>query len=237
MRSDRNLPPEFRDQKQWTIDPLTGTSRPDYERLDTYGPEFHRHSYSGNERNKLFLNQQGKRFIDVSDISGADDIADSRSWARWDFNRDGWQDIALVNANKPLLRLFQNQLNSERRAPNRFVAVRLNGANSTPTPSKTSSNRDGFGAVVNVRSGGLKIRREHRCGEGYAAQNSSTMLIGIGQETEAELSIAWPSGAQAGPFTVKAGQLIHCFEDTAVSPSATPTVVHDYVLNGASSDK
>ena len=56
MRSDESLPGEFRDAADWTADPETGASQPAIDRLTFYyGPEYHRHPYSGYERNKLFL--------------------------------------------------------------------------------------------------------------------------------------------------------------------------------------
>ncbi|MCA9215233.1 MAG: ASPIC/UnbV domain-containing protein [Planctomycetales bacterium] len=228
MRSDENLPSEFRDVRQWTLDPFTGQTKPEYERFNTYGTEFHRHSYSGKERNKLFLNREGKAFVDISNISGADEIADSRGWIKWDYDHDGWQDIALVNANRPLLSLFHNRLaTGQTGSTNRIIAVRLVGANNQSSPSNSVSNRDGYGAMVIAMTDDLKIRREHRCGEGYAVQNSSTMLIGIGSADSAELSVIWPSGATTGPITINAGQLAECFEDASQTPRGG-FVLRDY---------
>ena len=194
-----------------------------------YGTEFHRHSYSGRERNKLFLNQQGERFIDLSGVSGADEVADSRGWVKWDFDRDGWQDIALVNANKPLLGVYRNQLgNAKRDNTANFVAVRFIGANHQAAPSHQATNRDGFGASVLVETDSIKVKREHRCGEGYAVQNSSTMLVGIGKAATAKLSVTWPSGIMHGPIVVRAGQLVACFEDSSQSPNESHFKLQNY---------
>ena len=211
------------------FDPFTGDARPDYERLNLRGTEFHRHSYSGYEKNKLFLNQHGKRFVDISSISGADDVADSRSWVRWDFNRDGWCDIAFVNANQPLLRLYRNRIGAIPRADhNNAVSVRFVGGNQDSTASSLSSNRDGIGAIVEVATDELRLRREHRCGEGYAAQNSSTLLIGIGRASSARVTVTWPSGESHGPIVVAAGQLVECYEFRKQSPNKSAFVLYDY---------
>jgi len=66
-------------------------------------------SFSGHERNHLFLNR-GDRFVEASAISGLDDIADSRAFGILDFDRDGWSDFAVVNANSPLFELFRNEI-------------------------------------------------------------------------------------------------------------------------------
>ena len=69
------------------------------------------HSLSGHERNKLYLNAaSGSDFEDVSGVSGLDDEADGRAFAVLDYDRDGWNDIVLVNAMNPLTRLFRNEL-------------------------------------------------------------------------------------------------------------------------------
>ena len=56
------------------------------------------------------MNQAGKQFADVSLVSGLDNPADSRGFVLFDYDRDGQQDIALVNANDPLLNLYHNQI-------------------------------------------------------------------------------------------------------------------------------
>ena len=61
------------------------------------------HSQSGNERNHLFINDGNGQFVDQSIFSGADSICDGRTNVVWDFDGDGWQDIALVNSNYPHL--------------------------------------------------------------------------------------------------------------------------------------
>ena len=213
MRSDKNLPESFRDESKWMVDPATRERKPEFERFNLYGTEFHKHPYSGYERNKLFLNDGGSDFIDISGISGTDEIADSRSWVRWDFDRDGRIDIAVVNANQPLLSWFRNAtVSANHRSDNRFIALRFEGGNTTTKPSNSGSPRDGYGARVAVQAGELRIEREHTCGEGYAAQNSATMLVGIGGASDATVTVHWPSGTVTGPVTVSAGDLVICHE-------------------------
>lgn len=69
------------------------------------------HSLSGNGRNRLFLDENsGEHFRDHSALAGLDSDSDSRGFALLDYDRDGWQDIALVNAHNPLSQLFDNEL-------------------------------------------------------------------------------------------------------------------------------
>ncbi len=176
-------------------------------------------SFSGGERNHLFLSQGGSRFQDVSGISGLDNIADGRGFALFDFDRDGWQDIALVNTNAPSLTLYRNELGSpDQAAP--VVAVRFVGGNRAAEPSASFGNRDGYGATLRVElADGTTLLREHRCGEGFATQNSATLLVGIGDRELAEVvSVRWPSGATQRVEDVAAGTLLTFYEDSASAP-------------------
>ncbi|MGI9240983.1 MAG: ASPIC/UnbV domain-containing protein [Verrucomicrobiales bacterium] len=175
------------------------------------------HSLSGKERNHLFINQNtGEQFTDLSALSGLDSISDSRCFALLDYDRDGWQDIALVNANQPLLQLFHNDITEVSASGGGMIAVRFVGANTTAAPSPFTA-RDGYGAMVEVAlSGSVNLVREHRCGEGFAAQNSSTMIVGIGDRASVEsLSVRWPSGKIHTLENVAEGTLVTAFENRA----------------------
>lgn len=209
MRSDESLPDQFRNNKSWGTDPKTGKVKPSQERLTYYyGPNYHRHSYSGYERNKFYLNVSGETFADLSGVSGADDVADSRTWAALDYDQDGWTDIALVNANAPLLSLYRNTI-GEIKKSNHIKILLVGGADGKDF-GKGLSNKDGVGAVVEVISGDRLIKRVRKIGDGYAAQNSSTMTIGIGSELTAQsIKVRWPSGkVTMSQSPVKAGSMI-----------------------------
>lgn len=203
MRSDNSLPPSFREEGIWKKDPETGAENPALERLTHYyGPDYHRHSYSGYERNKFYLNLEGKTFADLSAISGADNIADSRSWCALDFDRDGWTDLAMVNANTPLLNLYRNRIGD--RSQNKSLKIRLVGGAQASGERGSWSNRDGVGASIELKTGSRMIRRVRQLGEGYAAQNSAVLIIGLGgAETADSVRVSWPSGKTseiAGPI-------------------------------------
>jgi len=209
VRSDESLSEQFRNNESWGTDPRTGKVKPSQERLTYYyGPNYHRHSYSGYERNKFYLNVSGETFADLSGISGADDVADSRTWAALDYDQDGWTDIALVNANAPLLSLYRNTI-GEIKKSNHIKILLVGGADGKDL-GKGLSNKDGVGAVVEVVSGDRLIKRVRKLGDGYAAQNSSTMTIGIGSELTAQsIKVRWPSGKiTMSQSPIKAGSMI-----------------------------
>lgn len=178
-------------------------------------------SQSGKERNHLFLSLAARQFADVSGVSGLDHPADGRALAVLDYDRDGWSDLAVVNANAPLLQLFRNEIGAEPIAEGRgFVAVRLVGANHAAEPAPGRSNRDGVGARVEVELGDVALARERRAGEGFAAQNSATLGVGIGERDGADaVAVHWPSGAVTRTGPVPSGSLVTVYED----PSQAPT--------------
>ncbi len=182
-------------------------------------------SHSGHERDHLFVNLGGGQFADVAPLSGLDDEADGRSFALLDFDRDGWQDIAVVNANNPLSRLYRNRIGERPGAGERgrIVALRFEGANRTGRAVPGQACRDGYGARARLSlADGRTILREHRCGEGMAAQNSATLLVGIGgSERVTKLEVVWPSGRRQEIADVAAGTLVTAYEDAARSPDGS----------------
>ena len=214
-----------------------------------------RDSLSGNERNHLFLGVDGKQLQDVSGLSGLDHPGDARSFAVFDYNRDGWQDLAVVNANAPLLLLFRNQwgiqgqsqesgpfsvnnppgrtaklaLNPVSPSRGKVIALRFVGSNHSASAAAGRSHRDGIGAKVAVSLSGMELLREHRAGEGMAAQNSATMLIGIGDRQQADsVSVTWPSRVVQKIGSVPAGRLVTVYEDAGQAPVPAGFVLEPY---------
>lgn len=163
------------------------------------------------------MNVAGQDFKDISLLSGVNSVADGRSFAYWDFDRDGWQDILIVNANRPALEIYQNQI--AKKFPNRkSVGFRLVGGNRSAKPSKQWSNRDAYGAKITIECGGKTIVRELKCGEGFAAQNSKTLLIGLGESEVIEsVKIAWPSGKLQQLSGVQPGEVVTIYENSQES--------------------
>ena len=223
MRSDKQLDGSVRKPERWSG--FTTRAWNETQLADVAV------SLSGHERNHLFLSARGRRFDDVSGISGLDTLADSRSFALLDYDRDGWSDIALVNTNAPLLNLFRNQIGkllpvNER---GRVIALRFVGGNREAKSSERFGNRDGYGAQVTLQFGDLKLTREHRAGDGFSIQNSNTMLIGIGARKIVDvLTVRWPSGAVQELKNVAAGRLVTVYENPAEAPGQGAFVQQAY---------
>ena len=189
-------------------------------------------SFSGNERDSVYLNRQGREYTSISGITGLDDPGDGRSFAVLDFDRDGWPDLAVASVTAPTLQLYRNQMGDSSSADvrrNRTIAVRFVGGNHAAEPTKEWSNRDGYGAVVTLELDGTSLVREHRAGEGLAAQNSPTLLVGIGERTEARsLKVRWPSGRTQEIGKVAAGSVVTLYENPAHAPAKAGYTVARY---------
>lgn len=181
-------------------------------------------SFSGNEINHLWLNDQGKDFITVSGISGADHEGDSRSLAVFDYDHDGYRDLLLANANRPSLQLYRNKLGDMLAEADRSIPVHLQlvGGNKTSQPSAEWGPRDGYGAKIWVEAAGQKYLREFRCGEGLGAQNSNVLALGLGKAKQADrVRVIWPSGKEQVIENVAAGALLTVFENPADAPGGS----------------
>jgi hypothetical protein len=233
VRTDENLSRHsFRFSPEWKRTPAPDNLGPEIDArlagVERQGDRILVHSLNGHERNHYFANRGGRSFVDLSGLSGLDNIADSRGFALLDYDRDGWQDVALVNANQPLFNLYHNEMPAAGRKGG-MIALRFVGGNRTPDPSAEFACRDGYGARAKVDLGDAKLVREHRCGDGWSTQNSATMIVGIGAHTNVtSITVQWPSGKTATARGIPEGTLLTVFENRADSPSKTSFVGSHY---------
>ena len=144
-------------------------------------------SFSGQERNCVFLNTRDGRFANLSAGSGLDFPDDGRALAVCDWDQDGDLDLWISNRNAPRLRLLLNEGNRN----NHFLSLRLRG-------NGTSVNRDAIGARVELIpsiKGPPRLVRSLRGGEGFLAQSSKWLHFGLGEITDiAGIRVRWPDG-------------------------------------------
>ena len=141
-------------------------------------------TWSGYERNVLYLNNGDGTFSDVSGVAGMDFLEDSRTFALADFDHDGRVEVVLKNRNGPQLRFLKNVI--PQLAP--AIAFRLQGK---------KSNRDAIGAVVTIETNVGKQTKFVQAGSGFLAQHSKELFFGLGEaKGPIQAAIRWPSGLE-----------------------------------------
>lgn len=157
-------------------------------------------SFSGYERNPLYLNRGNGRFLDVSGVSGIDSIADGRAGVFADFDNDGDLDVFVSTIQGQAHLLYRNNVGQDSQA----LRVALEGAQGTA--------RDAFGAVVRVRTDDGLLTRIKSGGSGFISQNDPRLLFGLGEGQSARsIEVTWPGGDREvfdGPFLADTTQLL-----------------------------
>ncbi|MEE2967646.1 MAG: ASPIC/UnbV domain-containing protein, partial [Verrucomicrobiota bacterium] len=144
-------------------------------------------SFSGNERNCVFLNtgnsiKSGEKFADISFASGLDYKDDGRSVVPVDWDHDGDMDMFISNRNAPRIRFFRNESNNH----NSSIQLKLSG-------NGTSSNKDAIGARVQIKINGQTLVQTLRAGEGFLSQSSQYLHFGTGtHKGPFAVSVNWP---------------------------------------------
>jgi tetratricopeptide (TPR) repeat protein len=139
-------------------------------------------SWSGYERNVMFINNRDGTFSEISGAVGLDFSEDGRSFVLADIDHDGRLEVILKNRNAPQLRILRNAMTDIGHS----IAFRLRGK---------KSNRDAIGAAVTVESGALRQTKYLQAGSGFLAQHSKELFFGLGkQEGTVRAMIRWPSG-------------------------------------------
>ena len=160
--------------------------------------------------NEFFENNGDGTFTKLLGI-GLDDDYKSFGMGVGDFNNDGFYDIA-VNNQQALPNLFMNSGNT-----NNWVKLNLVGV---------ESNRDGIGSWIEVYNNGNMFIRETHCGISYMSQNSSSLIIGAGQETAIDsIIIRW-----AGSGNIDILRNVAVNKTITVIEGSTVTAVEDEEL-------
>lgn len=121
--------------------------------------------------------------------SGVDTPLAARGASFGDINNDGWMDVVLTTLGGPPMLLLN------RGGSNHWLTITLEG---------TRSNRDGFGARVQVNG---QMRFATSTGS-YSCSNDKRLHFGLGDSKTATIEILWPSGARQTLKDVAADQFL-----------------------------
>ena len=137
---------------------------------------------SAYERNCVFLNMEGKRFLDASFPTTADIDSDSRSAMVADFDRDGDEDLLVASVGGGPLRLFLNEFPRDHHR----IRIDLRG---------TKSNRLALGSRVVAHLGERSITRDLFAANGFMGTSAAELYLGVGSAEKVDrLTVRWPTG-------------------------------------------
>lgn len=156
-----------------------GALRSDQDRL-MFGEGF---SFSGYERDPLYLNTGAKKFVDISGVSGIDSITDGRAGVFADFDNDGDLDVFMTVIQGQAHHLFRNNVGQD----GNWLRVLVEGGK--------ASGRDAFGAVVRVKSSAGTLTKIKSGGSGFISEHDPRLLFGLGKDAAARsVEVTWPNG-------------------------------------------
>jgi peroxiredoxin len=156
-----------------------GALRSDQNQL-MFGQGF---SFSGYERDPLYLNTGAKKFVDISGISGIDSITDGRAGVFADFDNDGDLDVFSTTIQHQAHLLFRNNVGQD----NNFLRIALEGGKET--------GRDAFGSVVRVKTSAGTLTKIKSGGSGFISQHDPRLVFGLGKDARAEwIEVTWSNG-------------------------------------------
>ena len=150
--------------------------------------------FAEKNRLRLYENDGSGAFQDESERFGLNITANLRGpIAAADIDADGDSDLLAINENGELI-CFQNEGGNA----NRWLHIALEGER---------ANRSGYGAQVEIRSGGMRRQMErHMIGGAFMTSNPH-LEFGLGQREGADyLRILWPNGVLQSELELPANQ-------------------------------
>jgi hypothetical protein len=155
----------------------------------------------------LFRNLGHGHFEELFDEAGTAILEphSSRGIAYGDFDNDGDIDMLVVNLGEPPS-LFRNNVSGT----NHWIKIR---------PEGTTSNRSAIGARIEVTADGAKQTKEQQSQSSFLSCNDFRMHFGLGNATQADVNVRWPSGQHQTLSALKADQLYTIKEGLGIVPN------------------
>jgi hypothetical protein len=144
---------------------------------------------------KLFRNLGADGFKDVTAETGLDKVQlkNPRALITGDYDGDGATDLLITQNHGPAV-LLRNEGGNK----NHWLRLSLKGLN---------DNKSAIGTKVEVFAGGNRQKWEIAGSSGYLGQNSTDIIAGLGQATQADVvRMLWPTGVLQDEIEVAADQ-------------------------------
>jgi hypothetical protein len=157
----------------------------------------------------FYHNQQDGNFIEPAQAGFVGDTVASFNNAIGDFNRDGLNDIMVINTMPFHSHLWVNETTTD----HQWIKIDLEGV---------LSNRDGIGARINVYTAGIQQTRYTTCGTGFMGQHSETLNLGVGSYSMIDsIVVCWPTGHIDRLTEVESGQTLLIIEGSTTDGDIT----------------
>ena len=166
---------------------------------------------------RLFRNLGPDGFKDVTADVGLDKIQlkDPRAIITGDYDNDGATDLLITQNHGPAV-LLRNEGGNQ----NHWLRLSLKGL---------ADNKSAIGTKVEVFSGGNRQKFEIAGSNGYLGQNSTDIVVGLGDSKEADIvRMLWPTGVLQDEIQI-AGDKQQNFLEIDRRGSSCPTL---FVWNG-----
>lgn len=169
---------------------------------------FQQHNLSSFERNRAYLNVEGRGFLEISHLTTADVDGDSRAVLALDLFEPGQMDLVIRQVGGGPVKIFRNRFPKKN-----YLKVSLGGI---------KSNSLGIGSKLIAHVGDRQIVRELYPINTYQSQQPSWVHFGLSDAEQVDkLEIRWPSGVVQELADVKANQHVLIVEESSeVKPFA-----------------
>jgi hypothetical protein len=176
----------------WLHDIYVGNSKDDAVASAYFGGNFLRtrgrgQSYGGYEKNRLYLNQGGTRFVEIGHLMGVALEQDCRNVVADDLDGDGRMDLLVTTFEvwpevKQTLHVFQNTLADG----GNWIGFRFREEGRGESP---------VGARVILRYAGGAAVRQIVTGDSHRSQHANTVHFGLGKARQVDsVEVRWVNG-------------------------------------------
>ncbi|MBB4302094.1 hypothetical protein GGD81_001118 [Rhodobium orientis] len=157
--------------------------------------------FAATDPDNLLLARWDDTFAEAGSEAGIALPRKGRGAAVIDLNLDGALDLVVVNRSAPVS-VFRNcgaRAGGTTRPLGNWLHIQL---------SQKAPNRNGIGAILNVKTGNHSMTRKLAVGGGHASGSAGWVHVGLGTAERAEVRVKWPDGFWSHPYRVFANQFV-----------------------------
>ncbi len=177
--------------RYWTHDIYTGSSKPDPAVKELFGQslaglEKVDESWNGFEHDVLFMNFEGKEFLNLAFLLGVGFEFDSRAVVSADFDNDGRMDLLVEQFDRASKTYTLHLLKNEWPTDNHWIGLRLVDGGPGRSP---------MGAKITLLTPQGKRVAQNVSGHSVWSQHPNVVHWGLGKSSDVDaIEVRWPNG-------------------------------------------